>query len=102
MEIAAIPPMTPPAMAPAFELCPTTGIDVLVFEDLAAAAETEMDELELELDAPSTVPGPSSGESLKVRRGRETVTEGMKGREFSPPVAYDSLAFQKFSFWNGI
>lgn len=98
MEIAAIPPMTPPAMAPAFELCPPSGIDVPVFEDLAAAAETETDEL----DAPSTVPGPSSGESLKVRRGCEIVTEGMKGKEFSPPVAYDSLAFQKFSFWNGI
>jgi hypothetical protein len=53
MEIAAIPPKMPPAMAPAFELC---------------------------LEGPSgprIVPGPSSGESIKVRRGCETVT----GRE---------------------
>jgi hypothetical protein len=100
MEIAAIPAMTPPAMAPAFELCPFTGIDVPVFEDLVLEAVTEMDELDAR-DAPSTVPGPSSGESMKVRRGCETVTGGMKGGEFSPPVAYDLLAFQKFSFCNG-
>jgi len=61
MEIAAIPPTTPPAMAPAFELCPPAGIDVAVFEDPAVDAETRTEELE----APSTVPGPSSGESMK-------------------------------------
>ena len=98
METAAIPAMTPPATAPPFELCPPTGIDVPVFEDLADEAETEM----VELDAPSTVPGPGSGESMKVRRGRETVMGRIKGRESSPPVAYDLLEFQKFSFWNGI
>jgi hypothetical protein len=68
MEIAATIPMTPPAMPPAFELCPRTGTDVLVFEDPVVEAVTETDEL----DAPSTVPGPSSGESMKVRRGCET------------------------------
>jgi hypothetical protein len=94
MEIAAIPAMTPPAMAPAFELCSLTGKDVPVFEDPVVEAETETDEP----DAPSTVPGPISGESIKVRRGREIVTGGIKGREFSPPVAYDLLKSQKFSF----
>lgn len=91
MEIATIPAMTPPAMAPAFELCSLTGKDVPVFEDPVVDAETEP-------DAPSTVPGPISGESIKVRRGREIVTEGIKGRYFSPPVAYDLLKSQKFSF----
>lgn len=62
MEIAAITPMMPPATAPAFEPCPAAGIDVLVFEDIAADAETETDEP----DAPSTVPGPISGESPVV------------------------------------
>ncbi len=82
--------MTPPAMAPVFELCLTIGVDVPVFEDTVVEAETQAGEL----DAPSTVPGPSSGESMKVIRGRETVTGGIKGRKFSPPVAYDSLKFQ--------
>jgi hypothetical protein len=86
MEMAAILAMTPPAMAPAFELCRPTGTGVPVFEDVVVEAETEADD---ELDAPSTVPGPSSGESIKVRHGRETATGGIKGREFSPPVAYD-------------
>lgn len=67
MEIAAIPPMRPPAIAPPFELCPLPGIDVPVFEDPAAETETD------EPDAPGTVPGPSSGESMKVIRGREIV-----------------------------
>ena len=33
MQIAAIPPATPPAMAPVFELCPRTGIGVAEFEE---------------------------------------------------------------------
>jgi hypothetical protein len=104
MEIAAIVPMMPPAMAPAFELCPPgpTGIDVPVFEDLEVEAETDSETDELDTVTPSTAPGPSSGETMKVRCGHETVTEGLKGREFSPPVAYDLVEFQKFSFWNGI
>ena len=65
METAAIPPMTPPATAPAFEpVCPPTGIDVPVFDD--AAIEDPVFEAETEtgmLDAPSTVPGRSSGVS---------------------------------------
>jgi hypothetical protein len=65
MEIAAIPPTMPPAMAPAFEVCPPTGVDVAVFEDPTVEAETGTEELE----GPSTVPGPSSGESMKVSRG---------------------------------
>jgi hypothetical protein len=66
MEIAAILAMMPPAMAPAFELCRPTGTGVPVLEGVVVEAETETDELEL-LDAPSTVPGPSSGESIKVK-----------------------------------
>jgi hypothetical protein len=66
-------------------------VDDPVVDDPVAEAETETDEP----DAPSTVPGPISGESMKVRRRRETVTGGIKGREFSPPVAYDLLASQE-------
>lgn len=80
MEITAILPMMPPAMAPAFELCPPglgldpTGVDVPVLDDVVVEAGAETDEL----DAPSNVPGPCSGESMKVRRGHKTVT-GNKG-----------------------
>ncbi len=57
-------------MAPAFELCPPTG--VAVFEDLVVEAEADTEGPE----TPSTVPGPSSGESIKVARcGCETVAE---------------------------
>ena len=66
--------MTPPAMAPVFELCLTTGVDVPVFEDPVLEAETQAGEL----DAPGTVPGPSSGVSIKVIRGRETVNGGIR------------------------
>jgi hypothetical protein len=33
MEIAAILPVTPPAIAPVFELCPSTGTGVAEFEE---------------------------------------------------------------------
>jgi hypothetical protein len=33
IEIAAIPPATPPAMAPVFELCPLIGMGVAGFEE---------------------------------------------------------------------
>ena len=79
MEIAPIPPAIPPAMAPAFELCPPTGIGVAVFDAAvldaaifdAAIFEVELAELAEtdELLGPSIAPGPSSGESIKVRRG---------------------------------
>lgn len=62
MEIAAIPPMTPPAMAPAFGLCLPSDIDVPVLE---VVFEAEMEPYEP--DAPSAVPGPSSGEPMKVK-----------------------------------
>jgi hypothetical protein len=67
MEITAILPMMPPAMAPAFELCPPdpTGVDVPVFDDVVVEAGAETDEL----DVPSDVPGPSSGESMKYDAG---------------------------------
>jgi hypothetical protein len=79
MEIAPIPPAMPPAMAPAFELCPPAGIGVAVFDaavlDAAVldVAKVEVGRAELaerdELLGPSIEPGPSSGESIKVRRG---------------------------------
>ena len=58
--------MTPPAMRPAFELCRPKGTDVLALEDPAVEAEEVEAETEAdELDAPSTVSGPSSGESTE-------------------------------------
>jgi hypothetical protein len=93
MEITAIPPTTPPAMTPAFGLCPPTGIGVAVFEvvepDTDPVAETEAPE------GPSMSPGSSSGVTIKVRRGCEPVT-GVKiqRREFPPPAIYDLVKFQ--------
>ena len=78
-----MPPTMPPAMAPAFELCPPTGVgvavcDVVVLDAAVKAAalpvaKFDVEPLELaerdELLGPSIEPGPSSGESIKVRRG---------------------------------
>ena len=50
MEIAATPPMTPPTIAPVLELLFTGGEGVG------------------DLDGPRTVPGPSSGESIKKKK----------------------------------
>jgi hypothetical protein len=80
MEITAIPPATPPAMAPAFELRPATGTGVAVFVVEPAAdpvGETEA------LEAPAIAPGSSSGVPIKVRRGCETV-RGEETREKNP------------------
>jgi hypothetical protein len=63
MEITAIPPMTPPAMAPTFELSLPIGVGMVVFETGAPKvlrlvyplAETEVPEV------PSIMPGPTSG-----------------------------------------
>jgi hypothetical protein len=85
MEIAAIPEMTPPAIAPAFERCSPTGKDVPVFEDPVVddlVVDDPVVEAETDTDGPdalSTVPGPISGESMEVRRGRETATGVIKG-----------------------
>ena len=65
-EITAIPPTTPPAMAPAFELCPPVvkGVFVAVLE--VELPRTELEELE-ELGKPGTWPGSTSGLSIKAR-----------------------------------
>jgi hypothetical protein len=65
MEIAAIPLMTPPMMAPLFELCLPINTGVGAFEKepskalVGPLAETEGPE------GPSLIPGPTSGESTK-------------------------------------
>ena len=78
MEIAAMPPTIPPAMAPALELCPPTGIGVAVFDaDVLKAALFDADVLYatffvVELsgtevpDGLSIAPGPISGESIET------------------------------------
>jgi hypothetical protein len=57
MEIAATPPTTPPTIAPVFELLVTGDKDV---RDLVGDVLEDVDVP----DAPITVPGPSSGESI--------------------------------------
>ena len=91
IEIAATPPATPPAMGPTFELCRPVGIGRAVLEAAlldesvldVAIFEVELVETE-ELEGPIIVPGPSSGEPMKVRCGchGETVT-GEETREYS-------------------
>jgi hypothetical protein len=46
MEVVTIPPATPPAMAPVFELCPPIGIGVAEFEE-----EPQLVEYDEELEA---------------------------------------------------
>jgi hypothetical protein len=78
MEITAIPPTTPPAIAPVFDLWPT-------------------------LEELGIVPGVSSGLSIK-RSGVRTRSETREGKDngegaqCSPPTEYDSLGFHMFSF----
>jgi hypothetical protein len=78
-EMAPIPPTTPPAMAPVFELCLPTG--VAEFELVEDDEEVEVGPVEEELtvpDGPRSAPGPISGLSKEVRckcdcdEGRET------------------------------
>ena len=70
-----MPPTMPPAMAPALELCPATGIGVAVFD--AAVLDAALFEVELPgTEVPeglSIAPGPISGESIEVTRGCERV-----------------------------
>ena len=78
-----MPPTMPPAMAPALDLCPLTGMGVAVFDatvlDAALFDTTVLDaalflvELPVteELEGPGIVPGPSSGESIDVARVRQ-------------------------------
>jgi hypothetical protein len=106
MEITAIPPTTPPAIAPEFELWPArTGVvgdiveDVLelVVEELAAEEEVRATDA---LEGPRIAPGTSSGVSIKRSGVRTRSDEGSirKGRMSSPPTEYDLLGFQRFSF----
>ena len=113
IEIAAIPPATPPAMAPVLELCPPIGIGVAGFEEepresllvgygeeleagvdgqtLVGPVEADTEEP----DGPTIVPGPSSGVCKVVRCKCVTVTRGgRQGRRFAPPTTYDLLKFQ--------
>ena len=66
-----MPPTTPPAMAPALELCPPTSIGVAVFDGVILVVAL----LEVELpgtegpEGLSIVPGPISGESINATRG---------------------------------
>jgi hypothetical protein len=70
MGIAAIPPMTPPMMAPLFELCLPINTGVGAFEKVPSKAlvgplaETEGAGPEGP-EGPSIIPGPTSGESTK-------------------------------------
>lgn len=82
MEIAAIPPTTPPAIAPEFELWPTRmGVVGDIVEDVL---EVVVGELAIEEDVgatdtpegPRIAPGASSGSSIKVRTRSD---EGRKG-----------------------
>lgn len=87
MESPPIPPATPPAMAPVFDLLPSIGIGVAEFEEepreLLLVEELEL-ELRLEAgvkgralvgvveetpDGPSIVPGPNSGLPMRGRTG---------------------------------
>jgi hypothetical protein len=71
-EIAAIPPTTPPAMAPVFKLCLP-----FAFELVGDGEEVEVGPVEKELgvpDGPMSVPGAISGLSKEVVC--ETVTRG--------------------------
>ena len=107
MEIAAIPPTTPPAMAPAFE--PPLGVGVNVGGDAKPWVEdVSVDPVGLgevrvapvpvpvveEPEVPIIAPGPISGlsENAVVKRRKEN-----DGGRFLPPVAIDLLAFQSFS-----
>jgi hypothetical protein len=96
MEIAAMPPAMPPAVAPAFELCPPAGLGVAVFD--AAIVDATLFEVELpELpgtdgpEGPSNVPGPSSGESIKVKRGSHGET--VRGEETREVPTTDGIRF---------
>jgi hypothetical protein len=75
MKIAAMPPAMPPAMAPTFELRPPAVALLDVALPDVALFEVELPETG-GAEGPSIVPGPSSGEPIKVRRGchDETVT----------------------------
>ena len=74
MVITATPPMTPPAMAPVFDLPPPeVGVDDPVedgFKEYVGVADTPEETLE----GPMTLPGPSSGVSIKT--WSETATRG--------------------------
>jgi hypothetical protein len=83
MEIAAIPPTTPPAIAPVFELLPTMEVVDEVVEDVLEVVE---EKLAVEedvgatdtLDGPRIAPGASSGLSIKRSGVRTRSDEGRK------------------------
>jgi hypothetical protein len=107
MEIAAIPPTTPPAMAPAFEPPVAVGVgvdgDVKPWIEDVSVDPVGFEEVRVapvpvpvvgEPEVPIRAPGPISGKSENTVVDRRKEQDG--GR-FLPPVAIDLLAFQKFS-----
>jgi hypothetical protein len=86
MMIAAIPPTTPPTMAPTFELPPDEDED----EELVLVGPTEETP-----EGPSTVPGPISDASRGI--GVRPPRKDRKEDESLPRIAYDLLGFQVFS-----
>jgi hypothetical protein len=107
MEIAARPPTTPPAMAPAFD--PPVGVGVGVGGDVKPWVEdVSVDPVgfgEVRVapvpvpvvgvpGLPISAPGPFSGlsENTVVKRRKQK-----DGGRFLPPVAIDLLTFQLFS-----
>ena len=63
----------PPAMPPALDLCPLTGVGVAVFDTTVLDAALFVVELPVTEvpEGPGIVPGPSSGESINVARVRQ-------------------------------
>jgi hypothetical protein len=84
IEIAAIPPTTPPAIAPVFELWPTRmGVvgdvveDVLEVVEEKLAVEEDVGATDA-LEGPRIAPGASSGLSIKRSGVRTRSDEGRK------------------------
>jgi hypothetical protein len=75
MEMAAIPPTTPPAMAPAFELLPPEPDEDPVRDGVGVVVVVNS----VMPSGPKIVPGPYSG--LSMSNVGEFVTEGRKKRQ---------------------
>ena len=101
-------------MAPVLELCPTLSIGVAEFEELlpvelgleeVVGKTNDVEPAEVVPDGLRFVPGPSSGLSIRNKRGVRQKSGGRgrwgkKGEKYLPPTAIERLAFQLFSFWD--